>query len=231
MLAELRLLLAIKAAGFEEYRTAILDDNVLLKKTVATRRESLRRLRELYALNPNTLLFRALRDLWDDDTQAEPLLALLCATARDPILRATVEMILAVPAGVVVTPQMISETVNKSFPDRFNAMTLANFGRHIASSWQQSGHLHGKLQKVRAQAESRPAATVYALLLGYLCGERGEALFQTLWCRLLDTPVHTLYEQAFTASQRGWIEFRRSGGVTDVGFKYLLREKGQSGLP
>jgi hypothetical protein len=82
MLAELRLLLAVKSVGFEEYRAAILDDNVLLKKTVATRRESLRRLRELYALNPNILVFRALRDLWDDDSQLAHLSSDLAAFAR-----------------------------------------------------------------------------------------------------------------------------------------------------
>jgi hypothetical protein len=63
----------------------------------------------------------------------------------------------------------------------------------------------------------------YALLLGYLCGGRGEGLFQTLWVRLLDAPGRTIEDQALAASQRGWIEYRRSGGVTDVGFRYLLR--------
>ena len=95
MLAELRLLLGAcqASASLEEYRSAIVDENVLLKKTVITRKDSFRRLRELYSLNKNTLLFRALRDLWDDDMQVQPLLALLCAVARDPLLKGTAEMI------------------------------------------------------------------------------------------------------------------------------------------
>src|SRR6266516_2995924 len=113
MLAELRLLLSAcpQSAGLEEYRSAILDENVLLKKTVATRKASFRWMRELYALDRKTLLFRALRDLWDEDTQAQPLLALLSAVARDLLLRSTAERILSVPVGETVTPTMLSEAV------------------------------------------------------------------------------------------------------------------------
>lgn len=229
MLAELRLLLESRPpeTDIEQYRSAVLDDNVLLKKTAATRRESFRRLRELYALNSNVLLFHALRDLWDAEVEAQPLLALLCATTRDPILRGTADLILAVPTEAQVTPHMISKAAQDSFPDRYNPTMLAGIGRHAASSWQQSGHLKGKLHKIRVQAESRPANVAYALLLGYLCGDRGEGLFHTLWSQLLDTPTHILHQQALVASQHGWLEYRRSGDVTDISFRYLLREKGQ----
>lgn len=226
MLAELRLLLAAcqSSASLEEYRSAIIDENVLLKRTLTTRKVSFRWLRELYSLNKNTLLFRSLRDLWDDDVQAQPLLALLSAVARDPILKGTAERILAIPTGETVMPTTVAEAVNASFPNRYKPTTLASIGRNAISSWQQAGLLSGKLHKVRVRAESRPASVAYALLLGYLSGARGEALFQTLWCRLLDTPVHVLHEQAFAASQRGWIEYRHMGDVTEIGFRYLLRK-------
>lgn len=229
MLAELRLLLAScpQSASTDEYRSAIIDQNVLLKQTEATRRESFRRLRELYALSNTTLHFRALRDLWEDDPQAQPLLALLCAAARDPLLRCTAEVILTAPVDVQITPLLFSQAVEVGFPERYNSTTLTAIGKHAASSWRQSGHLSGQLKKVRSRAESRPAALVYALFLGYLCGSRGEGLFQTLWSRLLDAPTHILHDQAFTASQRGWIEYRHTGGVTDVDFRYLLREHGR----
>src|SRR5207245_3031372 len=69
MLAELRLLLAAcsQSAGLEEYKSAIIDENVLLKKTVTTRKVSFRWLQELYALNRKILIYRSLRDLWYDD--------------------------------------------------------------------------------------------------------------------------------------------------------------------
>ena len=233
MLAELRLLLAAcpAATTVEEYGTAIIVENVLLKRTDTTRRESFRRLRELYSLDPRTLLFRALRDLWDADEQAQPLVAALCANARDPILRATADLILSIPPGAPVRPEMIADATKDRFPGRYNPTMLANVGRNAASSWQQSGHLSGRTTKVRARAVSRPSAVAYALLLGHLADARGEGLFHTLWARLLDAPEHVLHELAVAASQRGWIEYRRSGGVTEVGFRYLLRTEDGRGVP
>ena len=68
------------------YERAVLDDNVLGKDTVGARQRTLRYLRELYLLRPDSLLFRALRDLWTDDPAGQPLLAGLCALARDPVV-------------------------------------------------------------------------------------------------------------------------------------------------
>jgi hypothetical protein len=77
---------------------------------------------------------------------------------------------------------------------------------------------------VRAAAACGPAATAYALLLGYLCNARGAALFETYWARITDAPMARLHEQAFAASRLGWLEYRHAGDVTDVRFAYLLRE-------
>jgi hypothetical protein len=49
------------------YVEAILDHNCLAKRTVATRKLSLQRLRELYGLDPDILLFRVLRGDWELD--------------------------------------------------------------------------------------------------------------------------------------------------------------------
>lgn len=66
MLDELRLLLAAcpHCGDLKSYRRVVVQDNALLKKTLSTRRESFRRLRELYALRPDVILFRAMRALW-----------------------------------------------------------------------------------------------------------------------------------------------------------------------
>jgi hypothetical protein len=140
MLAELRLLLAAcpQPASIAEYKSAIVDENVLLKKTVATRKVSFRIMRELYALDRKILLFRALRDLWDEDTQAQPLLALICAVSRDPLLRSTAESILAIPVGETVTPSMLSEAVNTSFPNNLFLATGWFIERKVtqSTSWR-----------------------------------------------------------------------------------------------
>src|SRR2546430_10179467 len=126
MLAELRLLLAAcqQSASLEEYRSAIIDENVLLKQTVATRKATFRWLQEFYALDRKILLFRALRDLWDDDTQAQPLLALLSTVARDPLIKSTTERILAIPVGETVTREMLMDVFNVSFSYRYSPQPL-----------------------------------------------------------------------------------------------------------
>lgn len=224
MLAELRSLLGACPAGSRrsDYRAAVVDDNVLLRATATTRRKTFVVLGQLYGLDPSVLLFRALRELWEADAGAQPLLAALCALARDPTFRATAGPVVEAPAGAPVTPQQLADAVRLTFPDRFSAHSLKAIGQHAASSWQQAGHLHGRLAKVRARAACRPAAVVYALLLGQLTGARGDALFDTSWCRVLDAPAHELRSQAATASQQGWLEYRHSGGVTDVTFRHLL---------
>ena len=227
MLSELRSLLAAcpPPALYEQYGAAILEQNVLLKRTEATRRESLRRLRELYGLNRALMVFRALSDLWDEAPTEQPLLALLAALGRDPLLRATAKPILAALPGDSVTAATLSEAVGRELPDRLNPTTRASISRHAASTWTQAGHLQGRTAKMRATALCGPAAAAYALFLGYLCGARGAALFEAFWVRITDAPPSRLHELAFAASRLGWLEYRHAGDVTDVGFSYLLREE------
>lgn len=229
MLSELRLLLSVCSpmASESEYRNAILEDNVLLKQTLSTRHESVRRLRELYGINPSFITFRALRDLWDHTIEAQPVLAMLAALSRDPVLRSTTPLILSVQRGTPVDSQMFSRVVKEEYPN-LGTTTQANFGRHIASSWAQSGHLKGRTNKIRGQAQAYASSCAYALFLGYLCGERGEGLFTTPWAQVLDTPTYTLHNLAKAASQYGWLEYRQSGSITDISFRYLLREEGDS---
>ncbi len=207
------------------YERAVVEDNVLGKNTTASRRRSLRYLKELYALRPDSILFRALRDLWTDDPAGQPLLAGLCALARDPLFRASSKAILDADPGDVVTSADLAAAVDAAFPDRYNDATLAKIGRNTFSSWQQTGHLKtaARTQKLRERATCTPATVAYALLIGHLEGSAGAALFETFWAQALDWPRSHLMDLASTASQRMLIDFRQSGGITDVGFSELLR--------
>lgn len=210
-------------ASAVDYRQAILEDNVLGKKTLNSRQRTHRYLRELYALDPGVLTFRALRDLWAADVEAQPLVAMLSALSRDPSLRATSAGVLPRPVGEQVTAAELEDALMERYPGNYSHAIANKVGRNAASSWTQSGHLKGRSPKVRAKAECRPPAVAYALLLGHLEGAAGEGLFTSFWAEVLDASAEVLYEQAFAASQRGWIEFRHGGGVTDVGFSHLLR--------
>ncbi len=65
MLRELGELLDALPAGADrhDYAVAVIDQNVLGKPTLATRRATWQRLTELYALDPAVPLFRVLRRL------------------------------------------------------------------------------------------------------------------------------------------------------------------------
>jgi len=60
-------------------------------------------------------------------------------------------------------------------PGRFSKATLKSTAQNINSSWThyQSGHLAGRVRKVRARAVATPGAASLALLLGYVSGLRG----------------------------------------------------------
>ncbi|MGD0452842.1 MAG: hypothetical protein ABSB69_04535, partial [Solirubrobacteraceae bacterium] len=227
MMGSLRRLLSLVPADAppDAYRFAVMTENVLAKDTTSGREWAFRQLRRFYSLDPHSLLFRALRDVWEHDAAGQPLLALLCAIARDPVLRASSAVILAAEPGAVVGPSDLEPAIEAAFPGAYNENTRRTTAQKIASSWAQSGHLHAETptRKVRVRVHPTPAVVAYALLLGDLQGARGHGLFTTLWARILDQPKSHLFDLAATASQNGILEFRNAGGVVEVTFHHLLR--------
>lgn len=226
MLADLQALLAAVPADapHEDYRSAVINDNVVGKGSLSGRQRTFRYLRELYLLDPGQLLFRAMRDLWDLDSAGQPLLAMLSALARDPALRATSGAVLPVGAGTTVTSHDLEEAVQQHFGHSYSDSIANKIGRNAGSSWTQSGHLEGRSNKRRTKALATPGSTAFALLFGHLSGQRGQGLFATLWARTLDANSAELNGLAGAASARGWLEYKRFGEVVEVGFKWLLRD-------
>jgi hypothetical protein len=212
-------------AAQSAYRSAVMDENVLGKATTGGREWAFRQLRRFYALDPQSLLFRALRDLWEYDPGGQPLLALLCALARDSVLRASAVVIVESGPGEVVTTSDFRAAIESRFPATYKENTLRTTAQNVASSWDQAGYLHQERRrnKVRTRVHPTSSATAYALMLGYLQGRRGQALFDTLWVRILDQGPSHLLDLAAAASQQGMLELRQAGGVIEVGFRQLLR--------
>ena len=195
---------------------------MLRKRTLTTRRGTAQRLAELYALDPKVTLFRLLRAFWDADREGQPLLALLCASARDPLLRLTIEPVLQARPGQVVSAETLDAALAEVAPDRFKLAIRRGVARRAASSWTQAGFQAGRTRKFRRHPLATPACAAYALVLGYLQGARGPGLFTTLWARLLDGHAEQLRELAAEASRRDWLNYRHAGGITDVRFPQLL---------
>jgi hypothetical protein len=226
MFKELELLFEDQKQGAprEGYVSAIIDQNCLGKKTVSTRKLTSQRLSELYGLDPSIPLFRILRHLWQFDETGRPLLALLTALARDPLLRVTSTPILQVNTGEELVRQKMKEALRQSVENRLNNGTLDTVVRNTSSSWTQSGHLKGRVRKYRQKINPTPVATAYALVLGYILGARGNGLFNTLWARVLDTSQEELIALAAAAKRLGFLDMSQAGGLVEVSFTRLFTE-------
>ena len=141
------------------------------------------------------------------------------------MFRASAQSIFESDPGDEVTSADLADSVAKSFPESYSEATFAKIGRNTSSSWEQTGHLSAvaRGRKVRRRAICTPSTTSFALFLGHLDGLTGEALFDSLWTRALDQHRAQLLDLAVVASQRSLIDFRHSGGVTEVRFTELLR--------
>ncbi|MDP2603141.1 MAG: hypothetical protein Q8S00_11175 [Deltaproteobacteria bacterium] len=201
-----------------------MEENCLGKHTLSTRRLTLQRLTELYALNPAVPLFRLLRMFWGMD-KGHAQLALLAAIARDPLLRATAPVILSMSEGEEIARQRLTDAIRQAVDDRLNEATLDKVVRNTASSWTQSGHLAGRGRKKRKKIEPTPGAVASALVLGYMLGARGRVLFDTLFSRVLDRDVDELTGLAMDARRLGLLDIKTGGGLMVVSFDGILTEQ------
>jgi len=225
MLEELKLLFSFvddPEAGKSVYLQSIVDDNCLGKRSDITRKLTARHLSDLYILDSDITLFRSLRYFWERDTEGQPLLAMICAIARDSILRSSVPFIQRFSIGQRVTREALEEFIDNLETGRFSPVTLKSTAKNINSSWTQSGHLKGRVKKIRSQPKATPGAISYALLLGYLSGVRGESLYNTEYAQLLDCSMEQAIELSAEASRKGWIVLKRLGSVIEVLFPNLL---------
>lgn len=205
-----------------DYIKAIEEDNCLSKRSGRTRKLTARHLISLYALDPSVTIFRALLYFWNRDLEGQPLLALICACARDPLLWLSADFILKFDKNETITRKALEEYIDSKDPGRFSKATLSSTAQNLNSTWTKSGHLIGKARKTRSKAIATPGSVSYGLFLGYLIGFRGEALFMTDFAHLLDCPLEKAMELAEEASRRGWIIFKHVGNVIDVQFPNIL---------
>lgn len=205
----------------EVYLDAIRERNCLGKRSGKTRILTARHLIELYALDPEKPVHAGLRYFWERDRESRPLLALLAATARDSILREMLPTILKAEPGTVIRRAQMEAAIEQRWPDRFSAATLKSTAQNLNSSLTKSGHLRGRVDKIRQLANAGAGAAAFALYLGWLQGERGERLLHTAFCPVLDCPPERILELAAQAAARGWMILRRVDTIIEPGFPAL----------
>ncbi len=219
---------AVPSTSYDEIRRLVVDDNILGKSTQSSRKKTLRMLREFYALRPEVPIYSALRLFWNHDVREQPIVALLCACARDPVLRESAAVVLKWPVGSVLSKGSLEDALRAAYPGRYSPDVIQRTTRNLLSSWTQSGHLSGHSVKIRGRAFSGPASTAYAFFLAYLSGMRGNALLDALWVAILDAPPEKVCQYAFEASRQGWLRYGNAGGIIDVSFDDVLPQVGIS---
>ena len=128
-------------ASVDDYRSAIIVENCLGKRSEENRKISFSKLGYLYGLDPSFAVFRALRFFWERDKKGRPLLALLCAYARDNLLRLSAPVIFSIEEGQFLHKEVLEEHIFKEDPRRFSEATLKSTVRNLRASWTNSGHL------------------------------------------------------------------------------------------
>lgn len=205
------------------YRAEVVGLNVLGKPTQKSRVLTFGHLIELYGLDSTIPVFRVFRHLWTIDERARPLLALMLALVRDPVLRLSESFMLAKPVGEPVRREDVEALIAASEPDRFSPATLKSVAQNINGSWTQAGFLTGRARKVRSLPEVTPTNITFALFLGHLEGLSGQRLFSSRWMDFLGGSPGELEALANSASHRGQIVFLNAGGVKEVRFPGFLK--------
>ncbi len=205
-----------------DYASLIIKNNVLGKPTQKSRELTFHHLVSLYALTPKNPIFRMLRHLWFLDEQAQPMLALAVALARDPLLRRSQEFLLEQPIGAVVSYKMVMQFFDTVYAGRFSPASLKSLAQNIVSSWTAAGILRGRTHKLRVSVSCSPEAITMLLFVSYLEGCTGQRLFSSSWMKLLGCLPQESEALVKTASHRGLLFFMSAGDVKEVRFPNSL---------
>lgn len=216
MLTELSLLLAAQSSSDLPPEHLVVEANVLGKATGSARRLVLQRLHALHGLGPNNLLSGVMRNLWQRDPPGRPLLALLNALARDPLLRDSAEVVLPALPGAELRWPAIATHFDTLYPGRFSPKMVKSLSQNCASTWTQSGHLKGKINKRRACATSTPTAAAFGALLATVAGYGGPALLDSPWMAILDRVRDERLALLRQAAALGLARVRSAGDVVEI---------------
>jgi len=203
---------------------AILNRNILSKPTGTARKLVLSRLNTLYGIKTPLPIQAAMLRLWTHHAAGHPVLALLCALAREPLLRDTASVVLSAPQGTALRWPELAASLAAQHPGRYSQKMLKSLAQNCVSSWTQAGHLKGKVAKRRSLAEPTAQTAAYAALLGSLGGFGGPALLASPWMRVLDRPEADLLSLLRRAEAAGLVQLRAGGGVIQLNVRRPLSQ-------
>lgn len=208
----------------DDFFTSIVEENILGKPTLGSRKKTLQHLTQLYGLDPSTALFRVLWEFGHADPESLSQLCLISAYARDPQLRHSFTLIRDLRPGEVHERAAMEQHLEEGFPGRFSPAMKKSMAQNVATTWTVGGHLAGRVNKTRRLPEPRPVAAAYAMFVGYLSGLRGERLLDSAYAALVASNRSQLQSALALASARGLVSFKHAAGVFEFGFSSLLTD-------
>jgi len=231
MLAEIRALLSAWDPRKTDPRQLIVDNNILSKGTVSTRKLTFNRLNSLYGLSSLPPLSAVFVELARRDPAGFALHCLLICLTRDPLLRDSAKAVIPAAVGDRVQWPVIAKVFEGLYPSRFSAKMLKSLSQNCASTWTQSGHLQGAVRKLRSRVNPTPANAAFAALLANACGLGGPALLSSSWLRVLDlTPAGSL-DLLRRAEAMGFARIRSAGDVVEIAVRQPMQNSlGVQGL-
>ncbi|PIU31060.1 MAG: hypothetical protein COT06_10200 [Syntrophobacteraceae bacterium CG07_land_8_20_14_0_80_61_8] len=206
----------------DDFTRGIVEENVLEKPTLSSRKKSLRHLVELYGMDPAKALFRILWKLGHADLDSLPQLCLVCAYARDPQLRHSFELVRTLRLGEILDRAAMERHLETGFPGRFSSAMKKSMAQNVDTTWTFGGHLAGKVNKARRLPEPRPISAAYAMFVGYLTGLRGERLLDSTFAALVASNRSQLQTALALASARGLLALKQAASIVEFDFSNLL---------
>jgi hypothetical protein len=203
-------------------KTLVVEDNILSKSTVSTRKITYAKLKTLYGLEaqpPICLVMKALRYI---APESKELLYLLTSLGRDPLLRDSAEALMGAPIGERVSWPFIAEVFQTKYPERFTPKMLKSLSQNCASTWTQSGHLEGRVKKIRRRITPQPHVVAFGALLANVCGFGGPALLESLWIKLLDINSGQALDLLRQAEAQGLVRVRSVGDVLEISIRQQM---------
>ena len=226
MFAELSTLLQhlpLEAPG-AAFEGAVLQENVLGKTTISSRKRTLEHLLLLYGLDPSIPVFRLLRHFWRLDPNGRAQIVLVAARARDPLLDLGTDFILPLSVGERYSRTAFEEFIAERHPSRFSDKMRRSLAQNIASSFTQAAFLIGRAVKIRQQPRPSIGAVAFAIALNKISEVVGVTVWSSPWFRVLGLTAAKGDELAREASRRGWIDYRRAGEVVSLSLRHLGSE-------
>ncbi|OHV58132.1 hypothetical protein LCM4576_08330 [Mesorhizobium sp. LCM 4576] len=222
MLAEIGALVATKSDVNKDFRARVLEENLLGKATASARASSYRNLSSLYGLSNSPALTQVFFELAREDPQSQPLLSLLIALARDPLLRDTAQIVADAPFGQTVKWPALADAINAAHAGRFSEKMLRSLAQNCASTWTQTGHLEGRYEKKRSRVQAAATVAALAALIATLCGFSGPAILSSAWFRILDLKPDAALDALRSAEARGLARVRAAGGVIEISVRQQM---------